>query len=62
MPKDEVPDPERAAHAARLREQINKIEGGSPETRPSTEQEAAQGSPSPRDFIRQRMRVLDRKT
>ena len=61
MHENENPDPASVARAARMREQIKDIEGGPPANPPAAKEEAPPRR-APRDFIRQRMRELDRNT
>lgn len=60
MSNPQSPEPESAARAERLRKQIKDIENGAAESPASAVKEDAKAPPSPRDFIQQRMRDLDR--
>jgi hypothetical protein len=58
MSKDTTVDPAAAARAARLRQQIERLDNPASER---SEEKSAPRKESPREFVHRRMHELDRK-
>jgi hypothetical protein len=61
MEKKPGADPEAAARAKRIHEQVDKIKRGERGDNPADSDPESRPPMSPRDFIRKRMRELDKK-